>query len=103
MISDADGEMSVVRVKAPRSSERSIAVSGDQMKLLDLTDAEPRAWEAEGGSGDLRQAKDIAVELPRPLQVGNGDADVVKDRLIARYPQIADAIIHIEPPPPKEF
>jgi cation diffusion facilitator family transporter len=24
---------------------------------------------------------------------------VVKDRLIARYPQIADAIIHIEPPP----
>jgi cation diffusion facilitator family transporter len=25
---------------------------------------------------------------------------VVKDRLMARYPQIADAIIHIEPPPP---
>jgi cation diffusion facilitator family transporter len=24
---------------------------------------------------------------------------VVKDRLIARYPQIADAVIHIEPPP----
>jgi cation diffusion facilitator family transporter len=24
---------------------------------------------------------------------------VVKDRLMARYPQIADAIIHIEPPP----
>jgi len=25
---------------------------------------------------------------------------VVKDRLMAKYPQIADAIIHIEPPPP---
>lgn len=25
---------------------------------------------------------------------------VVKDRLLAKYPQIADAIIHIEPPPP---
>lgn len=25
---------------------------------------------------------------------------VVKDRLMARYPQIADAVIHIEPPPP---
>jgi hypothetical protein len=23
----------------------------------------------------------------------------VKDRLMARYPQIADAVIHIEPPP----
>ena len=28
---------------------------------------------------------------------------VVKDRLMARYPQIADAIIHIEPPPVGEF
>jgi divalent metal cation (Fe/Co/Zn/Cd) transporter len=25
---------------------------------------------------------------------------VVKDRLMTRYPQIADAVIHIEPPPP---
>ena len=25
-----------------------------------------------------------------------------KDRLTARYPQIADAVIHIEPPPRKE-
>jgi divalent metal cation (Fe/Co/Zn/Cd) transporter len=24
---------------------------------------------------------------------------LVKDRLMGRYPQIADAIIHIEPPP----
>jgi divalent metal cation (Fe/Co/Zn/Cd) transporter len=24
---------------------------------------------------------------------------VVKDRIMARYPQVKDAIIHIEPPP----
>jgi cation diffusion facilitator family transporter len=28
---------------------------------------------------------------------------VVKDRVMARYPQIADAIIHLEPPPPPEL
>jgi divalent metal cation (Fe/Co/Zn/Cd) transporter len=27
---------------------------------------------------------------------------VVKDRLMTRYPQIADAVIHIEPPPPPQ-
>jgi divalent metal cation (Fe/Co/Zn/Cd) transporter len=27
---------------------------------------------------------------------------VVKDRLMTRYPQIVDAIIHIEPPPKGE-
>jgi hypothetical protein len=26
---------------------------------------------------------------------------VVKDRLMQKYPQIADAVIHIEPPPGK--
>ena len=28
---------------------------------------------------------------------------VVKDRLMQNYPQIADAIIHIEPPPPRTY
>ena len=34
-----------------------------------------------------------------PLIDAHALSHVVKDRLIARYPQIADAIIHIEPPP----
>ena len=34
-----------------------------------------------------------------PLQIAHEKSHVVKDRLMARYPQIADAIIHIEPPP----
>ncbi len=33
------------------------------------------------------------------LQDAHATSHVVKDRLMARYPQIQDAIIHIEPPP----
>jgi cation diffusion facilitator family transporter len=44
---------------------------------------------------------DLHVWLPRdmPLMAAHELSHVVKDRLIARYPQIADAVIHIEPPP----
>jgi cation diffusion facilitator family transporter len=44
---------------------------------------------------------DLHVWLPAsmPLSVAHDLSHVVKDRLIARFPQIADAIIHIEPPP----
>ena len=34
-----------------------------------------------------------------PLAEAHGLSHLVKDRLMARYPQIADAVIHIEPPP----
>lgn len=34
-----------------------------------------------------------------PLMEAHALSHDVKDRLIARYPQIADAVIHIEPPP----
>jgi cation diffusion facilitator family transporter len=34
-----------------------------------------------------------------PLQHAHELSHVVKDRLLEKYPQIADAIIHIEPPP----
>ena len=44
---------------------------------------------------------DLHVWLPSSMSLFDAHAlsHVVKDRLIARYPQIADAIIHIEPPP----
>jgi len=47
---------------------------------------------------------DLHVWLPgtMPLDQAHELSHVVKDRLIARYPQIADAIIHIEPPPRTE-
>ena len=46
---------------------------------------------------------DLHVWLPplMPLLEAHDISHLVKDRLIARYPQIADAIIHIEPPPPQ--
>jgi divalent metal cation (Fe/Co/Zn/Cd) transporter len=34
-----------------------------------------------------------------PLDVAHAISHEVKDRLMARFPQIGDAIIHIEPPP----
>jgi cation diffusion facilitator family transporter len=44
---------------------------------------------------------DLHVWLPAamPLVEAHGLSHVVKDRLMTRFPQIADAIIHIEPPP----
>ncbi|OFW03735.1 MAG: hypothetical protein A3H96_04385 [Acidobacteria bacterium RIFCSPLOWO2_02_FULL_67_36] len=44
---------------------------------------------------------DLHVWLPpnMPLYEAHRLSHVVKDRLMAHYPQIADAIIHIEPPP----
>ena len=44
---------------------------------------------------------DLHVWLPpdMSLMVAHELSHVVKDRLLARYPQIVDAVIHIEPPP----
>jgi cation diffusion facilitator family transporter len=44
---------------------------------------------------------DFHVWLPpdMPLTEAHHLSHIVKDRLMARYPQIMDAIIHIEPPP----
>jgi cation diffusion facilitator family transporter len=44
---------------------------------------------------------DLHVWMPpaMPLSEAHELSHVVKDRLMTRYPQIADAIIHIEPPP----
>ncbi len=46
---------------------------------------------------------DLHVWLPPDLRLTEAHhlSHVVKDRLMARYPQIADAVIHIEPPPAK--
>jgi cation diffusion facilitator family transporter len=45
---------------------------------------------------------DLHVWLPAdmPLVDAHALSHVVKDRLMTRFPQIVDAIIHIEPPPP---
>ncbi len=44
---------------------------------------------------------DLHVWLPAdmPLVSAHALSHVVKDRVMSRYPQIADAVIHIEPPP----
>jgi cation diffusion facilitator family transporter len=47
---------------------------------------------------------DLHVWMPPDMRLTEAHhlSHVVKDRLMARYPQIADAVIHIEPPPPAE-
>ena len=44
---------------------------------------------------------DLHVWLPPDMRLTEAHdlSHIVKDRLIARYPQIVDAVIHIEPPP----
>lgn len=44
---------------------------------------------------------DLHVWMPPDMRLKEAHdlSHVVKDRLMARYPQIADAVIHIEPPP----
>jgi cation diffusion facilitator family transporter len=44
---------------------------------------------------------DLHVWMPSEMSLHDAHdlSHVVKDRLMARYPQIADAVIHIEPPP----
>ena len=44
---------------------------------------------------------DLHVWLPADMRLAEAHAisHLVKDRLMTRYPQIADAVIHIEPPP----
>jgi cation diffusion facilitator family transporter len=39
------------------------------------------------------------VEGSTPLREAHATSHVVKDRLMARFPQLADVVIHIEPPP----
>jgi cation diffusion facilitator family transporter len=39
------------------------------------------------------------LDADTPLQAAHATSHVVKDKLMARFPQLADVIIHIEPPP----
>ena len=41
----------------------------------------------------------IWLDGDTPLSAAHATSHVVKDRLMARYPQIIDVVIHIEPPP----
>ena len=48
-----------------------------------------------------RPEPDVALmsEMSMPLERAHALSHDVKDKLMARFPQIKDAIIHIEPPP----
>ena len=39
------------------------------------------------------------LDAATPLQAAHATSHVVKDKLMAKFPQLADVVIHIEPPP----
>ena len=39
------------------------------------------------------------LDAETPLQAAHATSHVVKDKLMAKFPQLADVVIHIEPPP----
>jgi cation diffusion facilitator family transporter len=39
------------------------------------------------------------VDGATPLQSAHATSHIVKDKLMAKFPQLADVVIHIEPPP----
>lgn len=45
----------------------------------------------------------IWLDGQTPLEAAHATSHVVKDRLMKRFPQLADVIIHIEPPPEPGF
>jgi len=49
----------------------------DQVKLLGSAGGKPRAWEAERRTLDLLQLQNLAVELPRALEVRDPQAHMV--------------------------
>jgi cation diffusion facilitator family transporter len=78
VISDADLEQVVMSVPGVIGCEKIRTRGSSDHVFLDL-----HVWMPPAMS--LHDAHDLS--------------HVVKDRLMARYPQIADAVIHIEPPP----
>ena len=105
-----DSEAAVIRAEMSQTkAELDYKISQLQRKAKDMT---PRSVvetvPGVVGSEKIRTrgtADTVFVDLhlwvdPRtPLGEAHALSHVVKDRLMARYPQIADAIIHIEPPP----
>jgi divalent metal cation (Fe/Co/Zn/Cd) transporter len=42
----------------------------------------------------------VWLDPQTPLQDAHATSHVVKDKLMSRFPQLVDVVIHIEPPPP---
>ena len=59
----------------------------------------PDAIRTRGSADHVFLDLHVWLDAETPLKAAHSLSHVVKDRLMARYPQIADAIIHIEPPP----
>src|SRR5262245_26491108 len=55
--------------------------------------------DTHGEVGQLSTPGSARVPCETPLMQAHATSHVVKDLLMARFPQLADVVIHIEPPP----
>ena len=75
VIRHAHRKVNVTRVE--RLVTKSGTLVNDQVKLLRIAQTKPRARKIEWRPRDLFERQDLAVEPSRPVQVGNGESDVV--------------------------
>jgi cation diffusion facilitator family transporter len=91
-------------------AQQASGIRGDQMVIAEddvrrVVQSVPEVLGCEKirtrGSADY-VFLDLHLWLDRymPLQTAHATSHVVKDKLMAKFPQLADVVIHIEPPPP---
>ena len=80
-----------------------IVIAEDEVRLVVQSVPEVLGCEKIRTRGSADHAfLDLHLWLDRqmPLQTAHATSHVVKDRQMAKFPQLVDVVIHIEPPPP---
>ena len=77
-IRDAERDMPVSRIDVHGSPQRPRGLMDDEMKLPAVGQLVPGSGKREGRPRDLFQAKRLAVETLRALDIGDADGEVVK-------------------------
>jgi cation diffusion facilitator family transporter len=82
-------------------SDRSVMLERDIEHVVMSVDGVLGCHEIRTRGSEDHVFLDLHVWLPADMRLDQAHSisHVVKDKLMARYPKIADAIIHIEPPP----
>ena len=87
---------------ASRILSDEIVIAEDDVRDVVLTVPEVRGCHQIRTRGSADHAfMDLHVWLDgkTPLESAHATSHVVKDRLMKRFPELADVVIHIEPPP----
>ena len=89
---------------ASRILSDEIVIAGDDVRAVVLSVPDVLGCHRIRTRGSADHAfMDLHVWLDGkiPLESAHATSHVVKDRLMKRFPELADVVIHIEPPPPR--